>query len=81
MPRKTCHFDGCNKQITIIDRSMGKCKCGYMFCQTHRPANLDNKNHITGHICTYNWHEDDHSKNKNELLSNKCGECKKISTI
>lgn len=80
MPRKICNFEGCNKHLTLVDRSIGKCKCGNIYCHIHRDANLDNKNHTNGHNCTYDWHQHDHSKIKNELLSNKC-EAKKISTI
>ena len=36
MKEGRCCFDGCGKKLTLSQRAVGKCKCGLVFCTSHR---------------------------------------------
>ena len=54
----------CNKKISLIDKTMGKCKCNILFCQMHRQAEK--------HACTYNYKDDNKAISRDYIAKNKC---------
>lgn len=59
-----CHHDGCNKKLSLVDISMGKCKCNRIFCPIHRDNIV--------HNCSYDWHKDCKSRLASQLMADKC---------
>ena len=59
-----CNHGECRKKLSIVDISMGHCKCSKVFCQTHR----DNSDHQ----CSYDWHTNAKSELVKQLLRDKC---------
>lgn len=48
-----CDCDGCNKKLSMLDKSVNKCKCERIFCPAHRYSDL--------HNCEYDWKSHDRS--------------------
>ena len=62
MLKKNVRFSNfCNKKLSIIERDMPKCKCGFNFCNQHRFFNK--------HNCNFNYL--DHNKQKLSNLNPK----------
>lgn len=40
----------CNKHLTLLDATVGKCKCGGCYCKKHKNSDA--------HQCTFNYHKD-----------------------
>ena len=55
-----CHFQGCNKNIKLVETITNKCKCGYLFCSKHK--------HAETHNCTYDYTVD----TSKEIMKNAC---------
>ena len=46
----------CNKKVGLLGFD---CKCGYVFCSTHRHASSSDKDESSGHKCTFGWQDFD----------------------
>ena len=68
---KRCNHNGCNRKLSLVDKSMGACKCNSMFCDRHREPN--------SHNCTFDWHGVKKAELAEQLNSNKCVASKLIS--
>jgi len=42
---KTCKFKDCKKKLNVVEKTIGKCRCGKSFCSLHR----------LNHDCTYDY--------------------------
>lgn len=60
---RCCHND-CNKKLSIVDKTMGECKCNNLYCQVHRDSSK--------HACTFDWHNTKKAELAAQLHSNKC---------
>ena len=65
---KRCNHGECRKKLSIVDISIGHCKCSKIFCQTHRDASV--------HQCSYDWHTNTKSKLVKQLIRDKCVKAK-----
>ena len=63
-----CNHVECRKKLSIVDISIGQCKCSKIFCQTHRDASV--------HQCSYDWHTNTKSELVNQLIRDKCVKAK-----
>jgi hypothetical protein len=63
-----CNHGECRKKLSIVDISIGHCKCSKIFCQTHRDASV--------HQCSYDWHTNTKSELVNQLIRDKCVKAK-----
>ncbi len=43
----TCSF--CNHRLSLVEATIGKCKCNHVFCTKHRA--------VENHECTFDFHE------------------------
>jgi len=62
--KNRCSHDGCNKKLTLVDKTMGECKCNNLYCHLHRD--------ISKHVCSYDWHSNKKAELAAQLNSNKC---------
>jgi len=53
--KKRCNHPDCRKKLTLVDTTMGACKCEKLFCSLHRD--------VSQHNCEFDWH----NTKKNEL--------------
>jgi predicted nucleic acid binding AN1-type Zn finger protein len=69
MPKPTCAHVKCNKKITTVEQTIGKCRCNQVYCMAHRLPEL--------HDCSFVF-----SIDKDVFISyNKCVEPKMKFTI
>ena len=54
----------CNKKLSLVDKTMGECKCNNLYCQIHRDSSK--------HACTFDWHNTKKAELAVQLHSNKC---------
>lgn len=59
-----CNHSDCRKKLSLVDISMGQCKCSKIFCQNHR--------HNTTHKCSYDWHTNTKYALVKQLMRDKC---------
>ena len=62
--KNRCCHDGCNKKLSLVDKTMGECKCNNLYCQIHRDSSK--------HACTFDWHNTKKAELAVQLHSNKC---------
>ena len=62
--KNRCCHEGCNKKLSLVDKTMGECKCNNLYCQIHRDSSK--------HKCTYDWHSNKKAELAVQLNSNKC---------
>lgn len=36
MPSVRCSFTDCNKKLSLVDQTVGKCSCKGIFCTSHK---------------------------------------------
>eukprot|EP00941_MAST-03F_sp_MAST-3F-sp1_P005203 g5203.t1 len=48
--KNRCAHEGCKKKLTLVEKSVGKCRCGLIFCSQHRYA--------SAHNCTFDYVSD-----------------------
>ena len=63
-----CHYQGCNKKITITQEISNKCRCGHLYCNKHKQGSK--------HECKYEFipsDKDEKIKDENLFIeNNKC---------
>ena len=42
-----CCFEGCHNKIKLVELITNKCKCGYIFCNSHK--------HPESHDCQFDY--------------------------
>ena len=42
-----CCFEGCSKKIKLVESITNKCKCGHIFCNSHK--------HPESHDCQFDY--------------------------
>lgn len=62
--KNRCCHEGCNKKLSLVDKTMGECKCNNLYCQIHRDSSK--------HTCTYDWHSNKKAELAVQLNSDKC---------
>ena len=62
--KKRCNHPDCNKKLSLVDKTIGLCRCNMMFCELHRAPNK--------HCCTFDWHTCKKNELASELNKNKC---------
>jgi hypothetical protein len=60
---RCCHKE-CNKKLSVVDKTMGECKCNNLYCQIHRDTSK--------HDCSYDWHTNKKEELTIQLNSNRC---------
>ena len=69
--KKRCNHPECRKKLSLVDTTMGGCKCEKYFCSLHRNPE--------SHNCTFDWHNTKKNELAEVLNSNKCVACKLTS--
>lgn len=64
------HCAHCNKKLSFVDSTMGKCKCGKNYCKKHRD--------VSTHTCSFDFHKDFKEKLEKNLQA---VQAKKVITI
>ena len=62
--KKICNHPECKKKLSLVDTTMGGCKCEQFFCSLHRDPE--------SHQCSYDWHNTKKNELAKILNSNKC---------
>ena len=62
--KKRCNHPECRKKLSLVDTTMGGCKCEKFFCSLHRDPE--------SHQCSYDWHNTKKNELAKILNSNKC---------
>jgi len=62
--KKRCNHPECRKKLSLVDTTMGECKCEKFFCSVHRDPET--------HQCSYDWHNTKKNELAKILNSNKC---------
>jgi hypothetical protein len=62
--KKRCNHPDCNKKLSLVDKTVGLCRCKMIFCELHREPNK--------HCCTFDWHTCKRNELASELNNNKC---------
>tara|TARA_A100001035_G_scaffold280053_2_gene283731 strand:- start:1788 stop:2003 length:216 start_codon:yes stop_codon:yes gene_type:complete len=47
MPKEKCEYADCKKKLSVVELSIGKCRCEKIFCNKHRLCEK--------HDCNYNF--------------------------
>jgi len=50
----------CLKKLSIVDMSIGKCKCGGVYCTKHRMSEA--------HSCSFDYRKEFHTSNQNKMV-------------
>lgn len=46
----------CKKKLTLVEQSIGNCKCGHIFCNKHRRITTPEDKQLGNyHICSYDY--------------------------
>lgn len=56
-----CQKDGCRKKLSLVEKSIGTCKCDYIFCQKHYLP--------SEHSCNFDFRQEGRARLKNELVT------------
>ena len=64
MPGTRCSRIGCNKRLTLLAQSVGKCRCGNAFCIAHKDP--------TEHACSYDFKKEQRRSLESSLGTSPC---------